>query len=323
VLTLEDVEAIKIADRSGIEAAGIQCSDVAAKVFDVYLHQIFDEGFFHADPHPGNLFVMPLGSGAEDKPEPAFSIVFVDFGMVGRIPPEVGEQLRQVLLALATRDAHRIVLAAQHLGMLLPGADLNRVERAITRVLEQFWGMSVTELANVDYAEMQDLAVEFRDLLFEMPFQVPHDFVFLGRAVGMLSGLSTSLDPDFNPWLPIESYAEGLLEGGGRWSGVRQGLDLVGAALQPVLVLPGQLERFLRQANLGSLEVRVSPTSSLEKDLHRLAWAADRIFWGMVFAALLVAGTWLFESGMRLTGTLMWAGAALSLFRGLMLGRKR
>ncbi len=322
VLTLEDVEAIKITDRAAIDEAGVDRREVAAKLFDTYLHQIFEEGFFHADPHPGNIFVQPKRATAAEAGPTEFAIAFVDFGMVGRLPPTVSNQLRQVLLGLATRDSRRIVMAAQSLGLLLPSADLDKVERALTRVLDRYWGLNLAELTHVDYEELGELAIEFRDLLFELPFQVPGDFVFLGRAVGILGGLSTSLDPEFNPWRPIESYASSLVVGRSRLSSLKQGLEVFGSALEPLLIVPGQMERFLRQANQGDLEVRVSPTSRLELDLRRLSWAAERLFWGMVFAALLVAGTWLYVSGFELTGTVMWAGAALGLFRGLVIGKR-
>jgi predicted unusual protein kinase regulating ubiquinone biosynthesis (AarF/ABC1/UbiB family) len=100
VLTLEDVGAIKITEYAAIEAAGIDRAEVAEKLLDVYLKQVFEDGFFHADPHPGNLFVLP----APTRTRPGgWKLVFVDFGMSGTLSAEAFSGLREVLLAVGTR----------------------------------------------------------------------------------------------------------------------------------------------------------------------------------------------------------------------------
>ena len=92
VLTLEDVGAIKITDYADIEAAGIDRAEVAQKLLDVYLKQVFEDGFFHADPHPGNLFVLPAPPAV---PPGGWKLVFVDFGMAGTLSPEAFAGLRE------------------------------------------------------------------------------------------------------------------------------------------------------------------------------------------------------------------------------------
>jgi len=316
VLALENVESIKITDFEAIEAAGVSRAAVAAKLFDTYLRQIFSEGFFHADPHPGNLFVRPVAAGG------AFQLTFVDFGMVGRVPTLMGDQLKEIMLALALRDARRMVQAYQKLDFLLPGADLERIEEATAHLLDQFWGMSMEELTQVDYAEMQSLALEFRDLLFDMPFQVPQDFVFLGRAVGILSGLCTSLDPQFNPWNPIEAYGQRLLREQQRPSGGREALEIIGETLRPLLSLPLKLETFLTQAGRGDLKVKMAPDSSLERQLRRMERTSGRTLWGIVFAAFLMAGTLLYVNQEPALGAVGWGLAAITLLRAIIAGRQ-
>ena len=94
VLTLEDVYAIKITDYAAIEAAGISRAEVAQRLFRTYMHQIFEQGFFHADPHPGNLFVEPNGAAG-------WRLVFVDFGMVGQVSDEMRQGLRDLAIGLS------------------------------------------------------------------------------------------------------------------------------------------------------------------------------------------------------------------------------
>ena len=328
VLTLENVEHIKITDLPAIDAAGIDRSQVANKLVNLYLHQIFEEGFFHADPHPGNLFIRPRardgnGNGDRDGNDPPFQLIFVDFGMVGRVPSLVGEQLKELILALALRDARRMVQAYHKLDFFLPGTDLERVEEATARLLDQFWGMSMEELTQVDHSQMHAWALEFRDLLFDMPFQVPQDFIFLGRAIGILSGLATSLDSQFNPWHPIELYGQRMLRQQRRWPGVQEALKIVGETARPLLSLPSHLETFLIQAGRGDLKIKVSPDRSLQRQLRHLELASRRLLWGIVFATLMMAGTLLYINQHTGLGRAGWGMAGVSLLWAMITGRRR
>ncbi|MEJ2597414.1 MAG: AarF/UbiB family protein, partial [Anaerolineales bacterium] len=208
VLTLENVWSIKITDYEAITAAGIDRSEVAVRLLDTYLQQIFEDGFFHADPHPGNLFVRPLPATAEDTSPRAWQLTFIDFGMVGRVPSQIKEGLREMLIGVGTQDAHRVVQSYQTLGILLPGADLESLERAESKIFERFWGKNMTELSRIDPAEMRDLMAEFRELVYTLPFQVPQDIIFLVRTVSILSGMCTGLNPNFNLFDQLVPYAQ-------------------------------------------------------------------------------------------------------------------
>ena len=205
-LTLEDVFAIKITDYDEITAAGIDRAEVAEVLSDTYLKQIFEDGFFHADPHPGNLFVTPIP--ARDGKEATWQLTFVDFGMVGAIPEELRDGLREVLIGIGTRNPARVVAAYQTIGVLLPGADLKLLEQAEAQLFDRFWGMSMSELRDVRHKEMRQFGMQFRELMYEMPFQLPHNLLLLGRTLGILSGMCTGLDPDFNVWGQMAPYAQ-------------------------------------------------------------------------------------------------------------------
>src|SRR4030066_791028 len=114
VLTLQDVRGIKITEYDEITAAGIDRAEVAARLLDTYLKQIFEDGFFHADPHPGNLFVMPkIDPGEQSSAKKDWKLTFIDFGMVGRMRPEIGDGLRELLIGVGLQDASRVVRAYQ------------------------------------------------------------------------------------------------------------------------------------------------------------------------------------------------------------------
>ena len=284
VLTLEDVSAIKIADHAAITAAGIDRGQVATVLVESYLQQIFRDSFVHLDPHPGNLFVTPITDPAPG--EPAWKLTFIDFGMMGEVPENLREGLTEALISVGLRDGARAVRSMEILNVILPGADMHLIERASTEVFARFGGMSMDELVNVPPEEMIEFARQFRELVFELPFQVPEDMLMLGRSVGILSGVATGLEPSFNVWAVLTPYAATLVSGEGGLSVdriVKEAADL-GRAL---LALPGRVDRVLTSAERGELTVRTPRVAAQVERLNRTARGTNGV---LVFAALLLAG---------------------------------
>jgi hypothetical protein len=117
VLTLSDVTAIKLNDVAALRAAGIDPREVAQAFAGAMFDQLFGAGFFHADPHPGNVFVTPHTPGAEG---PAWTLTFIDFGMMGQVPAGLRDGLRKIVIAVAARDGKGLVDGIQRIGVLLP-----------------------------------------------------------------------------------------------------------------------------------------------------------------------------------------------------------
>lgn len=303
VLTLENVFGIKITDYGAIKDAGIDLRQVARRLFDTYLEQIFHHEFFHADPHPGNLFVEKLPEGDE------WRLTFVDFGMVGRVPQNVRAGLREAVIAIGTQDAGRVVEAYRLLGVLLPGADLRLIEQAEAAMFERFWGKSMSELVNIDFNEMHEIAKEFRELIYDMPFQIPQDLILLGRCVAILSGMCTGLDADFNVWEAIMPFAQTLLkeEVAGGWEfWSAEAVDLV----KTTVFLPRRLDRTLDLMERGKLEVRLP---ELTTHLRRLERVMRRLNSALIFAALLLGGVQLYTADETLLGGILLGGAGITL----------
>lgn len=315
VLTLENVYAIKITDYEAITAAGIDRGDVARVLLDTYLKQIFEDGFFHADPHPGNLFVTPVPATAEKKA--SWRLTFVDFGMVGTVPENLSEGLRELLIGVGTRDASKVVGSFQTLDVLLPGADLRLLEKAEAQMFDRFWGMSMSELRRVDHREMAQFAVQFRELMYEMPFQLPHNLLLLGRTVAILSGMCTGLDPNFNLWDQLVPYARKLVqqEGASTWD---IWLDEAGDLLRQLIALPAQSSRVLTRLERGELNVN---NLQANRQIYHLEGAVNRLMGSVVFAAFLVGGVVLYQGGNITLGYAFWGLSALTLVWMIFLSR--
>ena len=318
VLTLEDVFAIKITDYEAVSAAGIDRGEVARKLLDVYLKQIFDDGFFHADPHPGNLFVtpLPLKKGSKRK-APRWQLTFVDFGMVGRVPSGAQDGLREMVIGVGTKDAARLVRSYQLLNVLLPGADLKMIEQAEAQAFDRFWGMSMSELKKTSPEEIKKFAHQYRDLMLSMPFQAPNDLLMLLRTVAILSGMCTGLDPNFNLWTQLAPYAQKMIASDSA-SGLDVILDQLGDVLQVLIALPSQTSRVLTKMEQGELAVQAPQVT---REVRALVRSVDRLTGGVVFAALLFGAVMLQNAGNAALGNAFFGAAGAALLWVLFGGR--
>jgi predicted unusual protein kinase regulating ubiquinone biosynthesis (AarF/ABC1/UbiB family) len=291
VLTMENVAAVKITDLDGLAAAGVDARQVARRLTEIYLQQVFVHNFVHADPHAGNLFIQPL-EPVEGQPR-SFQIIFVDFGMVAVVPERVRKHLRDYLVGFVTSDAGRMVRAYQGAGVLLPGADLARLEEVQAELFERYARITISEARQVLMQEWQSLMREYRDLLYEMPFQVPTDLLFIARAIGILSGIASALDPDFDLWAAVEPFARQVAaeETGRDWKGWLAELEKIGRA---ALTLPNQAGRFYTQAAQGRLAVRASLAPDAGRALRRVEVAVNRLTGMLFFAVLFLAAVALY-----------------------------
>jgi predicted unusual protein kinase regulating ubiquinone biosynthesis (AarF/ABC1/UbiB family) len=251
VLVMEWVDGIKINDYAALEAANINRLEVAKRTVNAYFHQFFEEGFFHADPHPGNIFVK---KGAwSDGPV----IAFVDFGMVGRLTKHMKRSLKDIFLGFVTRNSHSIVNALTQLGFIGDGANQAAIERGLSIILEQYYGITLGEVRELDFPEV---ARELENLLYGQPFHIPAQFAFSGRAIGTLVGVSTGLAPDFNFLEVATPYARGFLglDAEGIGQTVQDVLTQLLDAGKVMLELPRSLERVISRIETGQMEVRVA-----------------------------------------------------------------
>lgn len=279
VLTTSFVDGVKVSHVAALEAAGHDLQTVAETVVAAYCRMIFELGIYHADPHPGNLFVR--GDGA---------IAFVDFGAVGRLSPAMREGIPEFFAALLAQDPARILSALRRMGFVARGGDERAAERVIgylhRRFLEQIalesWNLKEIQVdAKVKLetlADLRRLGVSIRGLMDL--FEVPRDWVLLERTLLLLVGLCTQLAPQMNPMTTIRPYLERLVLGRDRdWASV------IGGALKDLAVsavaVPGDLRRLMARAERGELEVRLV---GLREGMERLYLGMQQLLWGLVAA---------------------------------------
>jgi predicted unusual protein kinase regulating ubiquinone biosynthesis (AarF/ABC1/UbiB family) len=338
VLVMERINGIKANDLQTLSDHGVNLLELANRLNQAYLKQFFLDGFFHADPHPGNLFVriepkLPLaaytnghtppndGLGNPDGIDPAvngteaalgtpFTLIFVDFGMVGHLPPLTMETVRSAVVGLATNDAVRIVNALDRLNMILPGADKRPVIQAIQVLLRYSYDRPVRELTNLDVEAIFD---ETQDIIYDLPFQIPQDLLYLGRAISMVGGLATELAPDINLFESLRPFARQMMERerrDGDWiARTQQELRELG---QILLTLPRQMDTYYKAVNRGEHQSRAD-FGRLERGIRRVERSTDRMAGGMVATGLFLGGVQLRTRGMTQESNRAWWVAALAI----------
>ncbi len=307
VLVLEWIEGIKINDYPALEALKINRLEVAKRTVEAYFHQFFDEGFFHADPHPGNIFVK---KGSEsDNP----IITFVDFGMVGSVTKSMKRAFKDVFMGFILRDSRTLVSALARLGFIGEGADMVSIERGMSLMMEQYYGMTLGQVRDLDFSEISH---DLERLLYGQPFQIPTQFAFTGRAVSTLVGVSTGLAPDFNFVDVAIPYARKFLglDAAGIGQTTQQVLNQLLDAGRTLLTLPHAIEQLISKLDAGQVEFRLGGVGPLTARPHRngrrrgndeLPGNGSRggyLSLSFVFTLLLVAGIYLLSGAHNLIG---------------------
>lgn len=313
VLTLENMGHVKIADVKGIKAAGINPADVADKLHAIYMRQVFETYFVHVDPHPGNLFVKPV-----TDPDATFNfqLALVDFGMAVEIPERLRSALREYAIGVGTRDAARIVKSMADAGTLLKDADLKRLEEAHEAVFNRMWGVRVGRFRDMAMDEIKYFLQEYRDVIYDAPFQFQADMLFVVRAIGMLSGMAAKLDPDFDPWGKTIPYAEKfaaeeLRRNRKRWREELTELGLTAAGL------PRRLDEALKTLQGGRTTVQTSLAPDARKAMDRLTSAIRWLGWMVLAGALLVSGVLMYKAGSGGMDTALVVLASMAFVWGL------
>lgn len=287
ILTTHFEKGVKISDLAGLKKQGTDRKVLARQVVELYCQQIFTDGVYHADPHPGNLLVRP-GPKPGDPP----TIVFLDFGAVAEISPQMREGIVELLQGALSRDTNRIVKAMKQMGFVARGAD----ERIFEQVVDYFHSrfqesisLDSFNLKDVKFdpekglesiADLRRMDLSIRDL--SANFHVPKEFIVLERTLLLLMGLCTELDPALNPMTVIRPYVERFVLGDeGDWSQllVETSKDL----MISVTALPAEVRKFMRAAHAGDLSLRFKNLEAQTQLMYRLGHQ-------VIYAAVGIAG---------------------------------
>jgi ubiquinone biosynthesis protein len=270
VLTLERVGGINISDLSALEAAGIDRRRLARRGTDIILKMIFEDRFFHADPHPGNMFVQPDGG-----------IALIDFGMVGRVDERLQEQLADFLIAFTAANPDGLATALWKLSVTKDLVDRDGLRQSLAGFVSQYDGRPLSE---VNFAH---LLTQLLTTLRVHHLQLPRQLALLFKVLIMVEGTGAHLDPGFTLGEVLNPYARRLVQDRLSIDALAKRLVRASSDAGELLVeLPGRTRRVLEILDTTGMQVHLR-AAELEPLVERVDRVGTRLVAGMITAALI------------------------------------
>jgi len=312
VLTLRFMEGIKITDAEQLEAKGVDLRALAEMLIRGYCKQIFIDGVYHADPHPGNLMVRV-------EPDGSFRIILVDFGAIAQISETMREGISQFAEGLIKKDTRLLANSLRRMGFVAREDEEEAFDTLVeyfysklsSLKIENFKKLDVSQFHNIeDIIELKKLNISFRDLMNS--FHVPRDWVLLERTLLLALGLTTHLDPQLNPIEIVLPYAEKFVLKDRSLKDVV--LSVSKDVLLSYLMLPHEIQKTLKTLNRGTLELRTPDVQAQTVRFYTLGHQGIYAFLGVTSLSL---GHWLRLQGSSDLATYHYYGAAF--FGGVLL----
>ncbi len=274
VLTMEYVPGVKISHRQELISAGCDPKLLAKLGADAFLRQVFEHGIFHADPHPGNVHVLPGNV-----------ICMFDFGMVGRLDDDLKAQLTELLLGVINKDPDLIISQLLYSGELHDESNLKDLKRDLSEFIDDYYDLLLQDI------KVGKLLVDFIDILTEYQIKFPANMLLLARALVAIEGLGRQLDPKFNMMEQLKPFAEEIFRE--RLSPVNLAKEF-GKTAQAYHALgkslPKDLKEFINRVNRNKFKIDLEHRG-LERLITDLDKSTNRISFSMVIAALIIGSS--------------------------------
>ena len=290
VMTTTWYDGVKISNLEQIDAWGLDRRALASTLLRAYSKMVLKDGFYHADPHPGNILVQSNGT-----------VVLLDFGATGQLSPALREGIPKMIESAVKNDTQGIIEAVRLMGFLAEGREAEQIAEKMIGAMRNFLQNEV----KLDGLNFKDIQVNpfnnsMVDLIQEIGISgiagtvlVPKDWVLLNRALTLLLGLCNSLDPTLNPLEVVRPYAQELVQNQqGGWLGFVR--NLVQGTLVTTLALPDELKQTLQKARKGQLEVR---TPDIREGARLLYLAARQWLMALLGLAAIVLAQWFSRIG--------------------------
>lgn len=274
VLTMEYVPGIKISDTAALEAQGYDLKVIAHRGADAFLKQVLDFGLFHADPHPGNVFILP------DQ-----IICMLDYGMVGRLGQDLKDQLIDLLQALLDRDVDRIISLLLYSGELAENTDLKNLKRDLHDFIEDYYDIVLQDI------KVGKLLTEFIEILTHHHIHFPPDYMLLAKALVIMEGVGRQLDPDFNMISHMRPYISKLALERLSPKNISNQVGRIAYAYTTLAKnLPHDIKEFLNRLNHNKFKIDLEHRG-LEKLVTDLDRSSNRVAFAVVIGSLIVGSS--------------------------------
>ncbi len=276
VLVMEMVEGVRIDNITAIEEMGLDRKRLAKTGVDAYFKQTLEDGFFHADPHPGNILVMPTGM-----------IAFLDFGIVGRVSEELKETMADTFLALIHRDFDRLIDNYVELGIVPEHVDIDAFRKDfktdLRDLLEPLYGLTLQE---INFAQYLDTITH---LAIKHNLKIPSDLLLINKAMLILENIGLQLDPNFDFIAAAEPYASRIIKKrispSRLYDKARKNVMEIGDF---AFLFPRQMKQIIKKALKDDVQIKMFHVNLPEfiKDMDR---SSNRIAFALIVSAMLIS----------------------------------
>ena len=299
ILTIERIEGIKVSDIEKIEESGLDRKQIAINGANAVLKQIFIHGFFHADPHPGNIFVLDNNR-----------IAFVDYGMVGRLDEETKVQFASILTAVVERDVSEIIESLIATGVV-EEADVKRLSLDLEELMDRYYGIPLKEL------EMGQFLMDAINVVSQNKIKIPPSLFLLSKALITIEGVGRKLDPEFNVAIHIKPFVGKLVRE--KYSPKRIAKELRRFAKELYVFassFPKDLSLIFNKIKKGNLKVEFEH-KGLENLISQMDKVSNRIAFSVIIAALIIGSSIIMQTN---KGPLFLGFPVLGIFGFLIAG---
>jgi ubiquinone biosynthesis protein len=295
LVVMEEIEGIPLTDLDRLRREGYNLPAIAEIGTDFYLRQIFEDGFFHADPHPANIMV----AGNQFAP--------LDFGMVGFLPQRMREDMGDMLVGVITQNTEQVVTVMVRMGIISRATNLRELERDLNRMLIRYLGLPLQQM------DIGQILGEVLSISFMHHIRLPADLAMLIRTMIILNGLGRKLDPDYQLVPTLEPFVRQLVQD--KLSVKRIG----GNALRSftsintlIQRLPNRLDDLWDQLDDGDLTVGVS-VRDLRMIIQRVDRIANRMAFAIIVAALIIGSALILMGGTQIQALFQIPGLNLAV----------
>jgi predicted unusual protein kinase regulating ubiquinone biosynthesis (AarF/ABC1/UbiB family) len=304
VITIEYAPGIKVDDRISLEAIGVDIQKLNQLGICCYLKQLLIDGFFQADPHPGNLAVTEDGS-----------LIFYDFGMMAEVKSLAKDEMVKTFFAVLRKDTDGVLDTLIAIGLVDPMPDMMPVRRLITFLLDKFIDKPI------DFQAFNEIKNELYIMFEQQPFRLPAQMMFIVKSLTTLDGIARTLDPHYNFLASAQPFVKSIAVSKGRGSALgelaRQARNFITYKLQQPSKAEVFFKRLEQRIEDGELQIRVRNIES-ERALKRINLALKTLIFACLTGLMLLSGAVLLVGGYK-TGAI--AVFALSGFGGLFMLR--
>ena len=282
VLTQEYSEGIKISDIAQIEALGMDKKKISIDLANAYLKMVFEDGFYHADPHPGNILVSREGN-----------IIFLDFGMAGHIDPVLHENLANLMIAIRRNDIDFLIDALAEIGLISDaGSESPMLKIKLEELLNKYYTLSTKFIDPTAF--LRDLI----DVFAKSRGKIPTNVMLLSKTLMIRDEISRKLDPEHNFAELTEPYVKKMMEERTKASYImREAAKTIWDFAHLVKAFPKRVNHILAKAEKGTLKLELEH-QGLENFIEELDIASNRLSFSMIIAALIVGSSLIIQTGM-------------------------